>query len=77
VQAGKYKLDRTVVLTGERTAGPLAVVAGDRVKVFAAMRSIGRVIDERRVADSGKQWIIDGLESFLTKRRHGERGIAE
>jgi hypothetical protein len=64
-------------VTGLRTAGPLVVVAGLMVMVVAAKRSIRRVIYERRVADGGKQWIIDGLEGFLTKRRHGERGIAE
>ena len=29
-----------------------------------------------RVADGGEQWIIDGLEDFLTERRHRERAIA-
>jgi hypothetical protein len=66
-----------VVGIGERNAGPLATTARATVMVIAAQRSIRRVIYERRVADGGKQWIIDGLEGFLTKRRHGERGIAE
>jgi hypothetical protein len=38
-----------------------------QVTVIAAQRSIRRVIYERRVADGGKQWIIDGLQDFLTK----------
>ena len=71
-----FRTGRQGSRTDEQIAGSAADETGTRRRVIPVPRSIRQVIRECRLADSGEQRIVDGLQDFLTKRRHGERGIA-